>query len=192
MNNLTPSSTGSFITFRGFDKEIEAYLEPKIPLSHKLINQVDIPLIVDSLREYLIRSVGCFTISGFYRPNDLSIWYDREAIIEEFDDLRLLFRDWLFTQGVDIERQYTLSRFRDNLNFIMIDGVRDVEPEVPSIEEEESITFKYAKEDVEGFLHVFGEHLTDKCDYIDDGEAFVKDLIASANLDELVRRHMFK
>lgn len=192
MNNSTPSSTGSFITFRGFDKEIETYLEPKIPLSHKLINQVDIPLIVDSLREYLIRSVGCFTISGFYRPNDLSIWYDREAIIEEFDDLRLLFRDWLYTQGVDTDHQYTLIRYRDNLNFIMVDTVKDMEPVVPTLEEEENVVFKYAKQDVEGFLYSFGEHLSDKCDYIVDGSAFVKDLIASANLDELVRRHMFK
>lgn len=188
MNNLTPSSTGSFITFRGFDGEIESYLESKIPLSHKLINQVDVPLIVDSLREYLIRNAGCFTISGFYRPNDLTIWYDREAIIEEFDDLLLLFRDWLGTIGVDIDHQYTLSRFRDNLNFIMMDNVIESEPQVPELFD--NPVYKYVEDRVQGFLDEMEERLFSKVDEIDDVEKFMKELVPDERIKELVRKYV--
>uniref|UniRef100_A0AAU8KY18 Uncharacterized protein n=1 Tax=Pantoea phage Survivor TaxID=3232176 RepID=A0AAU8KY18_9CAUD len=189
MNNLTPSSTGSFITFRGFDKEIEAYLEPKIPLSHKLINQIEIPIIVDALREYLIRNAGCFTIKGFYRPSDLSIWYDREALIEEFDDLLIKFKDFIYTLGVDTGTQYTLIRYQDNLNFIMVDVVDNREPEFPSLDEENELRFKYALEEAQGHLEAMISRMQDKFDYIQDPDAFVKELIGD-RLPEVLRRHL--
>lgn len=189
MNNLMPSKTGSIVTFRGFDKEIEQYLEPKIPLSHKLINQVDIPLIVDSLREYLIRNAGCFTISGFYRPNDLSIWYDREAILEEFDDLLLKFKDWIFTLGVDINEQYTLIRVRDNLTFVMVNVVVEQEP-VLDLFEKHNQHLEYAAGRVEGFLEEVTERLFSKVHEIEDAEAFMKELISPERIREVLQRHM--
>ncbi|QBZ70861.1 hypothetical protein pETSU_280 [Edwardsiella phage pEt-SU] len=189
MNNLTKSSTGSFVSFRGFDSEIEKYLEGKIALSHKLINQPDIPLIVDSLREYLIRNAGCFSISGFYRPNDLTIWYDRQAILEEFDDLLLLFKDWIETLGVDRTQQYTLIRYRDNLNFIMVDVVVEHEPGLVSVLDDDHPVIKHAMEEAEHFVYEFISRLEDRFDAIDDAEAFVKDLIGD-RLKETVKRHI--
>lgn len=189
MNNSVNSSTGSLVTFRGFDKTIEAYLEPKIPLSHKLINQEDIPLIVDSLREYLIRACGQFTIIGFYRPNDLSIWYDREAIIDEFDDLVLQFKDWIQTLGVVTGDHYTLIRYRDNLNFIMTEAEPDLEAKTDLFAKHQHY-IDNAVDQVTGHLEEFAQRLSDQVDIIDDPFAFVKELIDPQRLREVLQRHM--
>lgn len=189
MNNSTPSKTGSFVTFRLFDKEIEEYLESKIPLSHKLITNVDIPLIVDSLREYLIRACGQFTIIGFYRPNDLGIWYDREAIIEEFDELLLKFKDWIFTLGVISGEHYTLIRHRDNLNFIMTDAEPDLEAKDDLFAKEDSRLEDTANR-VEGYLEYVIERLFSKVCEIEDAEAFIKELAGPERIREVLRRHM--
>ena len=189
MNNSTHSPTGSLITFRGFDNRIEEYLEPKIPLSHKLINSKDLPLIVDSLREYLIRACGQFTIIGFYRPNDLSIWYDREAIIDEFDDLLLEFKDWIVTIGVVTGEHYTLVRYRDNLNFIMTETEPDLEAKTDLFSKHQ-LWIDDTVDQVTGHLEEFAQRLADQVDIIDDPFAFVKELIDPQRLREVLQRHM--
>lgn len=120
---LNDTSTAKFdrVEFTSFDGIIEEQLELKQHLSHRLINLSDRPTLVWALREWLIRQAGCFDIVGYVRYPDISYWYEHDAIVEEFDDLLLLFRDYLGLQkGVSLDEQYRLIRYRDSLNFIMV------------------------------------------------------------------------
>lgn len=77
--------------------------------------------MVWALREWLIREVGCFDIVGYVRYPDISYWYDRDALIEEFDELLLLFKDYLRLQkALVLDEPYRLVRYQDNLNFILL------------------------------------------------------------------------
>lgn len=73
------------------------------------------------MREWLLRQVPCFEIVGGYiRYPEMTFWYDKEALVEEFDDLLLLFKDYLVLQkGIDLNSKYKLTRYIDNMNFIL-------------------------------------------------------------------------
>jgi hypothetical protein len=120
LNNSTPCSINGRIEFHSFDSIIEEHLEQKLHLSHRLINQSDKPTLIWGLREWLIRQAGYFDVIGYVRSPDLSYWYDREALVEEFDDLLLLFRDYVcYQKGIDSDCKYKLVRYMDNMNFIL-------------------------------------------------------------------------
>lgn len=109
------------VEFSSFDAIIEEQLELKQHLSHRLINTSDKPNLVWALREWLIRQIGCFDVVGYVRYPDINYWYDNEALIEEFDDLLLLFRDYLRLQKALVPGElYRLVRYQDNLNFILL------------------------------------------------------------------------
>lgn len=188
MNSLTNSTTGELIQFRDFDKEIECYLETKIHLSHKLINQSDIPMVVDALREFLIRNAGPLTIIGFYRPTDLSIWYDGDALREEFDGLLLLFRDYLPSKGVEKDKLYTLHRYRDNLHFFMVEG-DGVDNDIPPSFPDEDETTRQELNELEGFFVVLEQRLEEKVGHFVDVGSLMKDLVKEGDLKALLEKH---
>lgn len=120
-NNLISSSPYK-INFNDFDKIIEEQLEKCIQYSFKLITEKDIPQLVFGLREWLIKNIGCFTVSGYVTKPILTDWFEYETIIEVFDDLVVSFRDYLkIFKSIDINSHYTLMRYRDNLTFIVIE-----------------------------------------------------------------------
>jgi len=119
--NDTSTRTCNRVEFTSFDGIIEEQLELKQHLSHRLINLSDHPTLIWALREWLIRHAGCFDIVGYVRHPDISYWYEHDAIVEEFDDLLLLFRDYLGLQkGISLDEQYRLIRYQDSLNFILV------------------------------------------------------------------------
>lgn len=193
MNNSTKSITGELINFRDFDEEIYAALEEKACKAHTLINEADKPTVVDSLREYLIRNVGRFTIIGFYRPSDLSIWYDNEGLIEEFDELMLKFKDYLLYRGIESGFHYKLTRYRDNLHFIMTPGDELEAPlEMIGLDTNpEEERFKETNEELKGCIWNCEDRIQDYCNHNLDVDAFLKELLENnPYMDALVRKHM--
>lgn len=122
--NLAEPLTGNMlVTFTSFDRIIEEHVRKKMMMSFRMMYEKDIPLVVEGLREWLIKSVGCFMTVGHCRLADLAYWYESDAVIEEFDDLLLEFKDYLESnKGIDPKKDYTLLRYGDNLTFILMEG----------------------------------------------------------------------
>lgn len=90
--------------------------------AHQFITSANRPAVIWGLREWVIKASGYFDVIGYMRCPELTYWFEHEAIIEEFDELLLLFRDYVVNQkGIDPERKYRLVRWRDNLNFILVE-----------------------------------------------------------------------
>lgn len=143
--SLTPGSR--IVNFGAFDNTIASELDKCSQFSHREIRKSDYPALIDSLRDWLVRNTGCFEVSGYYRPAELSYWYDNETLIEVFDDLVLDWKTWLQTSlGVDFENRYMLYRYRDNFNFIISQYTGD-KPLDPTSEftDLQSDSFDYAK-----------------------------------------------
>lgn len=67
-----------------------------------------------------------FEVVGFYRPEELSLWFEPETVTEVFDDLLLKFRDYCgLEKGLDAKLKYTLRRFKDNIHFLIFEGLTD-------------------------------------------------------------------
>ena len=130
--NSNHSSINGRIEFTSFDSFIDEHLEKKQFVAHQFITSANRPDVIWGLREWLIRSAGYFDIVGYMRCPDLTHWFEYEAIAEEFDDLLLLFRDYVICQkGVDPECKYRLIRYMDNLNFILLEK-KPGEIEIPT------------------------------------------------------------
>lgn len=120
--NSNPCSIDGRIEFTSFNPIIDEQLEKKLFFAHQFITDSNRPDVVWGLREWIIKTSGYFDVIGYMRSPDLTYWFEQEAIIEEFDDLLLLFRDYVVNQkGIDPERKYRLIRYRDNLNFILVE-----------------------------------------------------------------------
>lgn len=198
MNLMQPTCGRELINFRSFDSHIEDAINEKAMFAHRTIEQGDIPILVDALREWLIRAAGIFTVVGYYRSADLSLWYSSDALKEEFDELLLKFRPYLeIEKGIDLSADYSLLRYRDNLNFIMFAGkpIGEVNdgfdlPEISGfLSEDDEIQYQYALEEAEHFIEEMTSRMTDKFDEIHDARAFVKDLIGD-RLPEVLKRHL--
>ncbi|UOX39658.1 hypothetical protein [Aeromonas phage ZPAH34] len=108
------------INFSGFFFFIEEALEQNQIHANKLIKEKDKPAIVLMLQTYLIRACGIFSLNGYCKEGDIKVWFNQDVLIEEFDDLYLKFRDFLVYQlGLDLTKNYALSRYKDNFNFIL-------------------------------------------------------------------------
>lgn len=193
MSNSAKSTTGELINFRDFDAVILEVLERKVSMAHTLINEVDKPVVVDSLREYLIRNVGCFEIVGFYRPSDLSIWYERDAIVEEFDELLLKFRDYIIFRGYDVKGDYILTRYKDNLHFVLEERVGSPVPieMIGVVSDPEEERFKEVNEEFKGCIWAWEDRIQDRCNHNLDVDAFLKELLENnPYMDGLIRKHM--
>lgn len=120
--------------FGSFDKFISDSIDKNAQFSHREIKQVDYPTLIDSLRDWVIRKSGRFEIIGYYRPADLSLWYETETLVEVYDSLLLDFREYLgMEKGIDSEVKYTLRRYMDNYSFIMTEGIEE-QPVILGIE----------------------------------------------------------
>ncbi|WNV45890.1 hypothetical protein [Aeromonas phage AerS_266] len=108
------------INFSSFFYFIEEAIEQNQIHANKLIKEKDKPGIAVMLQTYLIRACKVFSLTGTCKEGDIKVWFSREVLIEEFDDLYLKFRDFLVYQlGLDLSKKYGLSRYKDNLNFIL-------------------------------------------------------------------------
>lgn len=122
MINSKPCSIDGRIDFRTFDSIIDEQLEKKQFTAHQFITSSTRPDVIWGLREWVIRESGYFDVVGYMRSPDLTYWFEHEAIVEEFDELLLLFRDYVVSQkGIDPESKYRLVRYQDNLNFILVE-----------------------------------------------------------------------
>lgn len=188
MNSLKQLTTGEFIHAGKFDSEILAYLNTKQHLSSTLINEDDKPIIVESLRIWLVKNVGCFKILGDYHPvANLSLWYDYDALTEEFDELLLKFRDWLnMINGLDTSKDYNLLRYIRPDTFILFEG--DVPDDLipPSIEEERDPDI----DEVVGHIEQFGQLLKDKLNCNFDVEWFMADMFPPTELSKILGKYM--
>lgn len=119
---------GSLINFITFDNIISEYIEKKQAFSHRLINSSDIPEITAGIREWLLKQIGCFITQGYIKPIDLNYWFSHETLLDEFDDLLLSFRDYLNQEhGLDTKEDYTLTRYKDSINFIITSDKLEME-----------------------------------------------------------------
>lgn len=124
LTNLNPLSIDGRIDFAGFDYTIDEYLEKKQFLAHQLITSSTRPEVIWALREWVIKSAGYFDIVGYIRVPELTYWFEHDAIVEDFDELLLLFRDYVINQkGIEPEKKYRLVRYKDNLNFILVEKI---------------------------------------------------------------------
>lgn len=190
-NNSTKSTNGELIDFGAFDVEIERHLTEKQHLAYTLIKEEDKPTIVDALRCYLIRELGCFVTKGFYRPASLDLWYDRQALIEEFDDLLLEFREFVnSTKGIDTTSHYTLVRYRTNVHFICIEGIEQRKV-LLSEHDDNEVLVKRAVDDLIGHTDEFKQRLEDKCGDLFNVQEVLKDIFNTQRLEESVRRNLY-
>lgn len=188
--NSTESSIGNtLLTFTAFDKIIEEHVREKAPCSFRMVYEKDIPVLVEGLREWLIRTVGCFMTVGHCRVPDLTYWYEHDAIAEEFEDLLFKFKDYLsHVKGIDTKQDYTLLRYLDNLTFILIEGKNGLDVPITEIDplgEYRDLLDKANKlfDDLAEKLHEeIGEHV--------DTDGFMTDLIPNGLVESLFKKHL--
>lgn len=191
MTNLMQPSTGDFLSIGKFDKEIAAYLETKQHLAKACILDSEKPEIIEALRMWLVKNVGCFDIIGqHFRVVNLSTWFDYEGLIEEFDELLLTFRDWLNLQFHLITTdKYNLLRYMRPDTFICFTG------EVPSnlippplyVEEE---FLDHDVQEVIGHIEQFEQLLHDKLSCNFDVTRFFKEVFPEDQLPEIIQRYL--
>lgn len=109
-----------------FHPRINETITLNAPMSPMMIKEADKVHLLPAIQTWLIKRLGTFTIIGYARETVLDGWFDRETMIEEFDELYLEFRDFLrLEKGIDPDEPHTLIRFRDNLTFILAEGAVD-------------------------------------------------------------------
>lgn len=188
MNSSKQPITGEFIHLGKFDKEIEAYLETKEHLAFTTITEDDKPGIVEALRIWLVKNVGCFNIIGdYYQTVNLKLWYDHDGLTEEFDELLLMFRDWLnMAQALDTKKVYNLLRYIRPDTFILFEGEVPVDLIPPPIEE----PIEPEVQEVIGYIEEFEQKLRDKLSCNFAVEHFISDIFPSTTLPDLIRKYM--
>lgn len=187
MNNLKQPTTGEFILVGRFDIEIESYLETKQHLASTLIKEEDKPALVDALRIWLVKNVGCFNIVGDYHPVvNLSLWFDHDALTEEFDELLLSFRDWLnMIYALDTKKVYNLLRYIRPDTFILFDGDIPADLIPPPIEE----PIDHEVQEVIGFIEEFEQRLNEKLSSNFNVEWFIKDTFPKTELPKMLEKY---
>lgn len=190
-NNSINSIAGELINFFGFDSEIEKHLTEKQHLSHTTITEKDKPVIIDALRGYLIRTLGCFTTTGYYRSADLGLWFDYQTLIEEFDDLLLDFRTYLNAdKGIDTQGSYTLIRYQDNTHFICTPNEIEVVPVLPVLDIMDAGVVNTI-DIMKGHLDEFVQQVDDKSGHLFDVRAVMNELINGSQLEYIINRHIY-
>lgn len=188
--NSTESSTGnSLLTFSTFDRIIEEHARKKAPVSFRMIYEKDIPELVEGLREWLIRTVGCFMTVGHCRIPDLTYWYEHDAIAEEFEDLLIEFKDYLsHVKGIDVEKDYTLLRYCDNLTFILMEGKNGLDVPIMDID-----PLGEARDHLEKANKLFDElcnKLHDEIGEYVNVDGFMQDLAPPDLVESLFKKHL--
>lgn len=127
MKNLPQcSTTPEFVNFGSFDKIIEEHIEKVQCFAHRTIKSKDMGLLILVVREWLIKATGCFITVGNIRIPSLKDWFEEESIIQDFDELFLMFKDYLVNEkGIDHTQQFNLVRLQGNLTYILTPFVSD-------------------------------------------------------------------
>ena len=188
--NSNDSSVGnSLITFTSFDPIIEEHLRKKIPMSFRMIYEKDIPTLVEGLREWLLRTVGCFFTVGYCRIPDLGYWYTPDAISEEFEDLLLEFKDYLESnKGLDVKSDYSLLRYGDNLTFIIMEGRNRLD--LPGIVTELPDPHSEICDRLKGRFDKFTEKLVEEFEDVFDVYEFMNQLAPEGLIESLFKQHL--
>lgn len=188
MSSSKQHTTGEFIHLGKFDKEIEAYLETKEHLASTTIMEDDKPDIVEALRIWLVKNVGCFNIIGdYYQTVNLKLWYDHDGLTEEFDELLLMFRDWLnMTQALDTKKVYNLLRYIRPDTFILFEGEVPVDLIPPPIEE----PVDHEVQEVISCIQEFELLLKKRCSDNFAVEHFISDLFPTTTTHDLIKKYM--
>lgn len=186
MTSSTQPITGELLALGRFDKEIEVYLDTKKHLAASIIEEKDVPAIVEALRIWLVKNVGCFNIVGdYHRPISLTLHYDHDALTEEFDELLLSFRDWLqLTFGIDTKVPHNLIRYLRSDTFMMVDCDLPEDLIPPPLEEEE---VDHDVGEVVGFIEEFEQLLDDKVGHRFQTEQFMEYILPKTQRDEVVK-----
>lgn len=120
------SSNPDIFELVSFHPRIMEAITKNAPMSPRMIKESDKVHLLPAIQTWLIKRLRTFSIRGYSRETILSGWFDRDMMIEEFDELYLEFRDFLrLEKGVDPDADHTLIRFKDNLTFIIVKGVQD-------------------------------------------------------------------
>lgn len=188
--NLPEPSTGNMLVmFTSFDKVIEEHVRKKMMMSFRMVYEKDIPMIMEGLREWLIKSVGCFMTVGHYRVADLGYWYEPEAVVEEFDDLLLEFKDYLLSsKDIDPKKDYTLLRYGDNLTFILIEGKNGLDMPDPMVEAPDPDAEVCDR--LKGRFDEFVEKLATEFEDVFDVHEFMGELAPEELIESLFKKQM--
>lgn len=188
MISSTQHTTGELLALGQFDKEIENYLESKMFLAHRTIMENDIPDLVEALRIWLIKNVGCFNIIGeHHKVVQLSLWYTHDALTEEFDELLLSFRDWLNAVfGIETNKPHNLLRYVRSDCFFMFDGELPHEIALPSIEPE----IEHEVEEILGYLDEFENRLMDKVGHNLEVKQFMEHVLPTTQRVDLIKQFL--
>lgn len=117
-----PTRVVNFVPFR---MQIRAALDLNSMHSSLMIKQAQYPDIILMIEDYLLRHHDQLELHG-YPPGNLDFWFDKQTMIEEFDELILAFRDYVRSVlGLEQGLVYTLMRYRDINSYIFIEGVID-------------------------------------------------------------------
>lgn len=177
------------VTFLSFDDIIEKHVREKMHLSFRMVNERDIPLLVEGLREWLIKAAGCFITVGHCRVPDLGYWYEYDALIEEFDELLLEFKEYIgTTYGLDLRSEYTLVRYKDNLSFVLLEGQNGLKE--PSLGAGMYDGYESVWDNLKECFSKFEQKLTDQFGEDIDMESFFKDLAPEPFLRSLFEKHL--
>lgn len=171
-----------------FSSSIERALDLKSKFASREISKSDYPELIKGFTSHLLKACGVFYIKGYHRPVDLSLWYDHDALTEEFDDLLLEFKDYLLTnKGLEEGTKYTLIRFNRPDKFLMIKGI---------IENDTSIQFGKDNDEV---VDCFKDMLTQllKSSFSESKlldterrDDFLRELFGHPEVIEMFKRHI--
>lgn len=186
---MQSSKLGILVEFGSFDKFISDAIDNNSQFSHREIKQADYPVLIDSLRDWLIRQSGRFEVIGYYRPADLSLWYENETLVEVYDGLLLEFREYLgMEKGLEANRKYTLRRYMDNVSFIMTEGLEE-QPVIIGVELSDEVDTLF--DSVKKTLLDASEGHTYHIDGLElDPQMFIEDLFKDPNTRAIFEKHL--
>lgn len=191
MTSSTQPTTGEFLYIGKFDKEISSYLDANQHYSKIIIKEDDKPPIVEALRIWLIKYVGCFEIRGDHFPTvNLDYWFDHETLVEQFDELLLTFRDWLNTShAITTTNDYSLLRYMRSDTFICFSGMPPEELIPPPLYVEDDY-LDHDVQEVIGHIEQFEQLLNDKLSCNFDVGKFFKEMFPEDQLPEIIKRYL--
>lgn len=107
---IRPTKINLKIDMRLFYPTVFNQIEKNALYSHRLISEHDILTLLDPFIHYLFKNTPYLYCDYNFTLSHINSYYERETFIEVFDDLFLLFRDFINSYGIGVESNYIVTR----------------------------------------------------------------------------------